>query len=121
MIVTSRRSLILGATSLVAAPSLVRAASMMGLGGEIMDPRVVVFYGFGIWHPSMVNDVLNVPRNPFRALRVIREIFVGTTYELRRMSELGVDVIDRTVPFGINVQIYEHKIRYLDRQLNGGN
>jgi hypothetical protein len=43
MIVTSRRSLILGITSLVVAPALVRAASIMQLRGENIDPWVWAF------------------------------------------------------------------------------
>jgi hypothetical protein len=41
MIVTSRRSLILGVTSLIVAPALVRATSLMQLRGENMDPLII--------------------------------------------------------------------------------
>ncbi len=46
-LVTSRRSLILGVTSsLIMAPSLVRATSLMDLRGSLMDPRVVAYEGW---------------------------------------------------------------------------
>lgn len=41
MLITSRRSLILGVSSLIAAPALVRASSLMNLRGYDMDPWVI--------------------------------------------------------------------------------
>ncbi len=43
MLVTSRRSLIMGVTALIAAPSLVRASSLMPLRGYDMDPLILAF------------------------------------------------------------------------------
>lgn len=40
-LLTSRRSLILGLTSLVVAPSLVKATSLMQIKGELLDPWVI--------------------------------------------------------------------------------
>lgn len=42
-LVTSRRSLILGVTSLVAFPMIARASSLMQLRGDLMDEWVVAF------------------------------------------------------------------------------
>lgn len=42
-LVTSRRSLILGATSLVAFPMIARASSLMHVRGELMDKWMVVY------------------------------------------------------------------------------
>lgn len=58
MLVTSRRSLILGITSLIAAPSLVKASSLMDLRGYNMDPVILALKmksASGGWLPSMYN------------------------------------------------------------------
>ncbi len=59
MLVSSRRSLILGLTSIVVAPTLVRATSLMQLRGENMDPWVwayrSIYTGSDALHISGLN------------------------------------------------------------------
>ncbi len=40
------------------------------------------------WAKSMINDVVNVPRDPFKAIQLIKGYFPDNKYELRRESEV---------------------------------
>lgn len=51
---TSRRSLILGIASLVAAPAIVKASSLMDLRGYPMDPKVLAFRYNEEWIRSLL-------------------------------------------------------------------
>jgi hypothetical protein len=108
MLVTSRRSLILGLSSLIAAPALVKASSLMPLRGYNMDPLIVA-YRFK--HPTDFPDRM-FPNNtwlasdfniPDRRQNAVLPHWIDMNnhleYRILKRSEVNCERIDESTSF----------------------
>lgn len=93
-LITSRRSFIVGLTSLVASPSLVRASSLMQLRGENMDPLVLAYTN---WMGERVGSMYRAnPAKMPRNLRLYsicnRPYYFVRTSEITRWNRLEAEI-----------------------------
>lgn len=111
MIGTSRRSLILGIASLVAAPAIVRASSLMDLRGYPMDPKILAFRRNEEWIRSLLP--LLIPREPFPKCAIPG----AETYALVPFSETADR---RDIPYWTlaQVQLAVHRRLFREMQMS---
>lgn len=94
-LVTSRRNLIIGATSLIACPMIVRAASIMDLRGDLMDKWVIVFGGCSdrgpylssqFNHDSGVYQYLNSPKSQVERGYLLAQMSADPRTRVRQLN-----------------------------------
>lgn len=100
--ITSRRSLILGSLSLLAAPVIVKATSLMGLRGYNMDPKVLAFHDpiYGEWVISAIPGCgdfsLAAQLSPYDLVRLSQTIsfptHFGTERDASKVAPLSVHI-----------------------------
>ena len=114
MLVTSRRSLILGVSSLIATPALVKASSLMNLRGYDMDPWVIAVRNIkpiageiSLWHQWRKSD-FNYPNKTsarFHRLSDYAQLTRGYfEYAKMRQSDVVPHHLDTRTAGGLYVQ-----------------
>ena len=123
MLVTSRRSLILGMGSLIAAPSLVKASSLMHLRGYDMDPWIWVFRNkdylmpYAVGKISQLSQLNSVTRNGLSVSRITGWIKYNSHLEYCKIRESDYFAGNANIPHVGEYPLQEIN-RVIERELD---